>query len=63
MMGVLGLVLVLAGVAAMAVAPRIGAARRADDDRISPAGLFVFLTACLVVGAGAILITEWWLES
>jgi hypothetical protein len=63
MMGVLGLLLVLAGVGAMSIAPRVGAARRADDDRISPAGLFIFLTGCLVVGAGAILITEWWLES
>ena len=64
MTGVLGAVLVLAGVLAMAYAPRLGTERQVEGelDRISPIGLFVFLTGCLVVGAGAILVTAWYLD-
>jgi hypothetical protein len=59
MTGLLGIACVLVGVYAMSIAPRVGAAGRRDDS-ISPAGLFIFLTGCLVVGAGAIFVTVWW---
>jgi hypothetical protein len=61
MMGIVGLVLVLAGVFAMAWSRRLTAA--ADPDSTGPLGLAVFFAGCLVVAVGAILITEWWLES
>ena len=59
MTGVLGLVLVLAGVLVMAWSRRVGD----GPDRIAPLGLAVFLAGCAVVAAGAILVTEWWLET
>ena len=63
MMGIGGLVLVLAGVAAMAASKRIGATARGEDDSTGPLGLALFFAGCGVVAVGAVLITEWWLES
>jgi hypothetical protein len=61
MMGIAGLLLVLAGVFAMAWSRRLTPA--ADPDRTAPLGLAVFFAGCVVVAVGAILITEWWLET
>jgi hypothetical protein len=61
MMGLGGLLLVLAGVFAMAWSRRVTPA--ADPDRTAPLGLVLFFAGCAVVAVGAILITEWWLES
>ena len=60
-MGLAGLLLVLAGVVAMAYSRRFTPA--ADPDRTRPFGLAVFFAGCVVVAVGAILITEWWLET
>jgi hypothetical protein len=57
MSAILGLVLVLAGVAAMAASRRIGAT---DEETTAPRGLAVFLTGCAIVAVGAVLITGWW---
>ena len=61
MTGVIGLLLVLAGVFAMAWSRKVTPA--ADPDRTAPLGLAVFFAGCVAVAIGAILVTEWWLES
>ena len=57
MSAILGLVLLLGGVGAMAASRRIGVS---DDDTTAPRGLAVFLIGCVVVAVGAVLITGWW---
>ena len=59
MIGIGGLVLVLVGVFAMAWSRRVGG----DPDRTAPLGLAVFVAGCASVAVGAVLVTEWWLES
>jgi hypothetical protein len=54
---ILGLVLLVAGVAVMAASRRVGAT---DEDTTAPRGLAVFLAGCVVVAVGAVLITAWW---
>jgi hypothetical protein len=61
MMGVIGLALLLAGVWAMAWSRRVSPA--GDPDRTAPLGIVMFLAGCAVVAVGAVLITEWWLET
>ena len=61
MMGVLGLALLLVGVWAMAWSRRVS--RAGDPDSTTPLGLAVFFAGCAVVAVGAVLITEWWLET
>jgi drug/metabolite transporter (DMT)-like permease len=61
MTGVIGLLLVLAGVFVMAWSRKVTPA--SEPDRTAPLGLVVFFAGCVAVAIGAILITEWWLES